>query len=185
MRRSRTKQERTRPLSSSTHERRHPRRHFLRDMAIEKETITQFVRPNSATCEFLNEEAGNAKDSHLQDLLPFGFATHHAGMSREDCTTVEDLCGRFGARTSLHCYACMGYQSTCTHRHYPGDPDLQSRTGSMGRTVTTGRTSDAGTCWEASVRHVRRRCYHHEPCELQYYLSLMNQQLPRLGYTYL
>ena len=34
----------------------------------------------------------------------------------------------------------------------------------MGRAVTTGRTSDAGTCWEASVRHVRRRSYHHEPC---------------------
>ena len=64
---------------------------FLRDMAIEKETITQFVRPNSATREILNEEAGNAKDPHLQDLLPFGFAIHHAGMSREDRTTVEDL----------------------------------------------------------------------------------------------
>ena len=60
-------------------------------MAIEKETIAQFVRPNSATHVILNEEAGNAKDPHLQDLLPFGFAIHHAGMSREDRTTAEDL----------------------------------------------------------------------------------------------
>ena len=60
-------------------------------MAIEKETIAQFVRPNSATRVILNEEAGNAKDPHLQDLLPFGFAIHHADMSREDRTTAEDL----------------------------------------------------------------------------------------------
>ena len=58
-------------------------------MAIEKETVTQFVRPNSVTHEILNGEAGNAP--HLQDLLPFGFAVHHVGMSREDRTTVEDL----------------------------------------------------------------------------------------------
>ena len=52
-------------------------------MAIEKETIAQFVRPNSVTHVILNEEVGNAKDPHLQDLLPFGFAIHHAGMSHE------------------------------------------------------------------------------------------------------
>ena len=47
---------------------------FIRDLAIEKETITQFVRPDSATREILNEEANNVKDGNLRDLLPFGFA---------------------------------------------------------------------------------------------------------------
>ena len=37
----------------------------------------------------------------------------------------------------------MGCQSTRTHRHYQGDPDLQSRKGLVGRAVATGRTSDA------------------------------------------
>jgi pre-mRNA-splicing helicase BRR2 len=41
--------------------------------------------------EILNEEAQNVKDTNLQDLLPFGFAIHHAGMSREDCGLVEEL----------------------------------------------------------------------------------------------
>ena len=41
--------------------------------------------------EILTGEAGNAKDSNLRDLLPFGFAIHHAGMSREDRTLVEEL----------------------------------------------------------------------------------------------
>ena len=64
---------------------------FLRDMAVDKETITQFVQPEGATREILTEESGNCKDSNLRGLLPFGFAIHHAGMSREDRTLVEDL----------------------------------------------------------------------------------------------
>lgn len=56
----------------------------------------------SRTCALLNPcttqrtralqtEAEAAKTSELRDLLPFGFAIHHAGMSRVDRTLVEDL----------------------------------------------------------------------------------------------
>ena len=31
------------------------------------------------------------KDTELRDLLPYGFAIHHAGMGRVDRTLVEDL----------------------------------------------------------------------------------------------
>ena len=64
---------------------------FLRDMAVEKELIMQFVKPDGATREILTEEAGNVKDANLRGLLPFGFAIHHAGMSREDRGLVEEL----------------------------------------------------------------------------------------------
>src|ERR1700722_1216425 len=64
---------------------------FLRDMAVEKDTITQFVKPDGAVREILTEEAGNVTDSNLRDLLPFGFAVHHAGMTREDRALVEEL----------------------------------------------------------------------------------------------
>ena len=60
-------------------------------MAIEKEAITQFVKPDGAVWEILVSEAAQVKDSNLRDLLPFGFAIHHAGMTREDRGTVEDL----------------------------------------------------------------------------------------------
>jgi replicative superfamily II helicase len=39
----------------------------------------------------LQSEAENVKSSELRDLLPFGFAIHHAGMTRVDRTLVEDL----------------------------------------------------------------------------------------------
>ena len=64
---------------------------FIRNMAIEKETITQFVKPDLAVRGILNEEANNVKDSNLRDLLPFGFAIHHARMTREDHGLVEEL----------------------------------------------------------------------------------------------
>ena len=31
------------------------------------------------------------KNAELKDLLPYGFAIHHAGMTRVDRTLVEDL----------------------------------------------------------------------------------------------
>jgi pre-mRNA-splicing helicase BRR2 len=64
---------------------------FLRDRALEAETFTQFIRPDSASREILQTEAESVKDPNLKDILPFGFAIHHAGMTREDRTTVEDL----------------------------------------------------------------------------------------------
>ena len=64
---------------------------FLRDTAMEKETITQFIKPDGGTREVLLEEAKSVKDGTLRDLLPFGFGIHHAGMSREDRGLVEDL----------------------------------------------------------------------------------------------
>jgi pre-mRNA-splicing helicase BRR2 len=63
----------------------------LRDMALENDTISQFVAEDGVSREILKEEAEAVKSSDLKDLLPFGFAIHHAGMVRSDRTLVEDL----------------------------------------------------------------------------------------------
>jgi len=74
-RKSLIKLARTRYWSSYILEKKPPRpAKFIRDMAIEKDTIMQFIIPASATREILNEESGNVKDGNLKDLLPFGFA---------------------------------------------------------------------------------------------------------------
>ena len=82
---------------------------FLRDTAVEKETNTQFVKPlaDAASREILTVEVDHVKDSNLRDLLPFGFAIHHAGMTREDRVLVEDLFNDGGSRQDcilLLCY---------------------------------------------------------------------------------
>jgi len=39
----------------------------------------------------IRTEAEQVKNLELKDLLPYGFAIHHAGMSRVDRALVEDL----------------------------------------------------------------------------------------------
>ncbi|RUS26117.1 Sec63 Brl domain-containing protein [Jimgerdemannia flammicorona] len=63
----------------------------IRDMALEKDTIVQFLRQDSASREILQSEAASVKDPNLADLLPYGLAVHHAGMTRADRTLVEEL----------------------------------------------------------------------------------------------
>lgn len=63
----------------------------LRDMCLEKDTLGRFMQEGSAVMELLRTEAEQVKNSELRDLLPYGFAIHHAGMSRVDRTLVEDL----------------------------------------------------------------------------------------------
>ena len=59
--------------------------------SLEADTIGTFIREDSATREILQEESETAKSDDLKDLLPYGFAVHHAGMTRPDRNLVEDL----------------------------------------------------------------------------------------------
>eukprot|EP01134_Creolimax_fragrantissima_P000807 CFRG0807T1 len=63
----------------------------IRDMCLSKDTISHFLREDSASHEILRSETETTKNMELKDLLPYGFAIHHAGMSRVDRTLVEDL----------------------------------------------------------------------------------------------
>ncbi len=49
------------------------------------------AQESSASREVLQTEAEGCLDGALKDLLPFGFAVHHAGMARTDRALVEDL----------------------------------------------------------------------------------------------
>lgn len=51
----------------------------IRDMCLEKDTLGQFLREGSASMEVLRTEAEQVKNFELKDLLPYGFAIHHAG----------------------------------------------------------------------------------------------------------
>lgn len=63
----------------------------IRDMCLDKDIIGNFLREGSASMEVLRTEAEQVKNTELKDLLPYGFGIHHAGMSRVDRTLVEDL----------------------------------------------------------------------------------------------
>jgi pre-mRNA-splicing helicase BRR2 len=63
----------------------------LRDLALERDQLSLFVKEGGATQEILREELSTVKNADLKDVLPFGFAIHHAGMARPDRELVEDL----------------------------------------------------------------------------------------------
>ncbi|KZV62423.1 Sec63-domain-containing protein [Peniophora sp. CONT] len=152
---------------------------FLRDQAIEKETIAQFVKPESAVREILAEEVKNVKDANLKDLLPFGFAIHHAGMTREDRALVEDLFAdgsvqvlvctatlAWGVNLPAHTVIIKGTQIYDPSKGRWAELSPQDVLQMLGR---AGRPQ-YDTFGEGII------ITNHG--ELQYYLSLLNQQLP-------
>ncbi|KZO96269.1 Sec63-domain-containing protein [Calocera viscosa TUFC12733] len=152
---------------------------FIRDMAVQKETITQFVKPDSATREILLTEVENVKDPNLRDLLPFGFGIHHAGMTREDRNLVEDLFTdghlqvlvatatlAWGVNLPAHCVIIKGTQIYNPEKGRWVELSSQDVLQMLGR---AGRPQ-FDTYGEGII------ITNHS--ELQYYLSLLNQQLP-------
>jgi pre-mRNA-splicing helicase BRR2 len=152
---------------------------FLRDMAMEKETLTQFINPQGASREVLIQESEDVKDLNLKDLLPFGFGIHHAGMTREDRTTVEDLfmdghiqvlvCTAtlaWGVNLPAHTVIIKGTQVYNPEKGRWSELSPQDVLQMLGR---AGRPQ-FDTYGEGII------ITNHS--ELQYYTSLMNQQLP-------
>lgn len=64
---------------------------WIRDKMLENEELNKIVRSDAGSIEILREESDGCKDTGLKDLLPTGFAIHHAGLSKEDRSKSEDL----------------------------------------------------------------------------------------------
>lgn len=79
----------------------------LRDIALERDELSMFVRDGGASQEILREEAASAKNADLREVLRYGFAIHHAGMVRGDRELVEDLFDD-GHVAVLCCTATLG-----------------------------------------------------------------------------
>ncbi|KAK4686317.1 pre-mRNA-splicing helicase BRR2, partial [Tremellales sp. Uapishka_1] len=152
---------------------------FLRDMAMEKETLTQFINPEGASREVLLYEANEAQDQNLKDILPFGFGIHHAGMSKADRGTVEELflgghiqvlvCTAtlaWGVNLPAHTVIIKGTQVYNPEKGKWSELSPQDVLQMLGR---AGRPQ-FDTYGEGII------ITNHG--ELQYYTSLMNQQLP-------
>ncbi|XP_002165482.2 U5 small nuclear ribonucleoprotein 200 kDa helicase isoform X1 [Hydra vulgaris] len=151
----------------------------LRDLCLERDTLGQFLREDSASMEVLRTEAEQVKNLELKDILPYGFAVHHAGMSRVDRTLVEDLFGdrhiqvlvstatlAWGVNLPAHTVIIKGTQVYSPEKGKwveLGALDILQMFGRAGRPQYD--TKGEGIL---ITNHT----------ELQYYLSLLNQQLP-------
>ena len=151
----------------------------IRDKALELETIQQILKSDAGTRELLQHEADQATDPNLKDLLPYGFAIHHAGMSRADRTTVEDLFNdkyvqvlvctatlAWGVNLPAHTVIIKGTQIYSPEKGSWVELSPQDVLQMLGR---AGRPQ-FDTYGEGIIITTQS--------EMQYYLSLLNQQLP-------
>ncbi|PAV84248.1 hypothetical protein WR25_16564 isoform D [Diploscapter pachys] len=151
----------------------------IRDACLEKDTLSAFMREGSASTEILRTEAENVKNFDLKDLLPYGFAIHHAGMNRVDRTLVEDLFAdkhiqvlfstatlAWGVNLPAHTVIIKGTQI------YNPEKGRWTELGALDVMQMLGR---AGRPQYDSKGQGILITNH---SELQFYLSLMNQQLP-------
>ena len=152
---------------------------FIRDKALEMETIGKILRSDAASREVLNEEAEGVQDRDLKDLLPYSFAIHHAGMSRADRTSVEELFAEgmvqvlvctatlaWGVNLPAHAVVIKGTQVYSPEKGSWVELSPQDVLQMLGR---AGRPQ-YDTFGEGIIITTQS--------EVQYYLSLLNQQLP-------
>ncbi|KAK7272679.1 hypothetical protein RJT34_29429 [Clitoria ternatea] len=151
----------------------------IRDTALGNDTLGRFLKEDSASREILHTHTDLVKSNDLKDLLPYGFAIHHAGMTRTDRQLVEDLFAdghvqvlvstatlAWGVNLPAHTVIIKGTQIYNPEKGAWTELsplDVMQMLGRAGRPqydsygegiIVTGHS------------------------ELQYYLSLMNQQLP-------
>ena len=152
---------------------------YIRDKALELETIGQILRSDAGTREVLTEEANSVTDRDLKDIMPYGFGIHHAGMSRTDRSSVEDLFAdgmlqvlvctatlAWGVNLPAHTVVIKGTQIYSPEKGSWVELSPQDVLQMLGR---AGRPQ-YDTFGEGIIITTQ--------AEMQYYLSLMNQQLP-------
>ncbi|QKX54132.1 uncharacterized protein TRUGW13939_01216 [Talaromyces rugulosus] len=152
---------------------------YIRDKAIEMETIGQVLRSDAASRAILAEEAENVDDAALKDILPYGFGIHHAGLSLADRDSVASLFSD-GSIQVLVCTATLAWgvnlpahtvliKGTQVYSPEHGSFVQLSPQDTLQMLGRAGRpqydTEGLGTIITTQN-------------EMQFFLSLLNQQLP-------
>ena len=152
---------------------------YIRDKALEMETIGQILRSDAASRAILEEEAESVDDPSLKDVMPYGLGIHHAGLSLADRDSVQALFAdgsiqvlvctatlAWGVNLPAHTVIIKGTQIYSPEKGSWVELSPQDVLQMLGR---AGRPQ-YDTFGEGIIITAQS--------EVQYYLSLMNQQLP-------
>lgn len=143
------------------------------------ESLADLLVKGGATAAVLKEEAQNAANKNLAEVLPSGFGIHHAGLAKNDRSVVEDLFAQghiqvlvstatlaWGVNLPAHTVVIKG---TDTYNPEKGTwtqlspQDILQMLGRAGRP----RYDKSGEGVVITAHD-----------ELQYYMAVLNQQLP-------
>lgn len=152
---------------------------FVRDKALEMDTINQILKHDAGTREVLSEAANQATDRDLKDILPYGFGIHHAGMSRADRTDVEDLFAK-GLIQVLVCTATLAWGVNLPAHTViiKGTQVYSPEKGSWVELSPQDVLQMLGRAGRPQFDVYGEGIIITTQSEMLYYLSLLNQQLP-------
>ena len=155
----------------------------IKEMALNKDEMNKFMSTESRAAEYkaiLSEELQNVKDHDLKELLEYGIGIHHAGLCREDRELVEDFFNNgylqlivstatlaWGVNLPAHTVIIKGTQIYDPERGGWTELSPLDVLQMMGRAGRFGYGSPTGEGIIITSHY-----------ELQFYLSLLNQQLP-------
>ncbi|WAR22369.1 U520-like protein [Mya arenaria] len=138
----------------------------IRDMCLEKDTLGLFLKEGSMSTEILRNESEKVNNLELKDLLPYGFAIHHAGMNRYRQVLVSTSTLAWGVNLPAHTVIIKGTQI------YSPEKGRWVELSALDVMQMLGRAGRP----QYDTKGEGIMLTNHS--ELQYYLSLMNQQLP-------
>ncbi|XP_011044153.1 PREDICTED: U5 small nuclear ribonucleoprotein 200 kDa helicase-like [Populus euphratica] len=151
----------------------------IRDTALANETLSRFLREESASREILQTDSELVKSNDLKDLLPYGFGIHHAGMTRGDRQLVEE---RFRDR---HVQVLVSTATLAWGVNLPahtviikGTQIYNPENGAWTELSPLDVMQMLGRAGRPQYDSYGEGIIITGHSELQYYLSLMNQQLP-------
>ncbi|EOD51861.1 putative pre-mrna splicing protein [Neofusicoccum parvum UCRNP2] len=152
---------------------------YIRDKALELETIGQIIRSDAASREILRTESEGVQNADLKDVMPYGFGIHHAGMSRADRTSVEDLFAD-GSLRVLVCTATLAWGVNLPAHTViiKGTQIYSPEKGSWVELSPQDVLQMLGRAGRPQYDTYGEGIIITTQSEMQYYLSLMNQQLP-------
>ncbi|KAH7060504.1 DEAD/DEAH box helicase domain-containing protein [Macrophomina phaseolina] len=152
---------------------------YIRDKALELETIGQILRSDAASREILRTESEGVQNADLKDVMPYGFGIHHAGMSRADRTSVEDLFAD-GSLRVLVCTATLAWGVNLPAHTViiKGTQIYSPEKGSWVELSPQDVLQMLGRAGRPQYDTYGEGIIITTQSEMQYYLSLMNQQLP-------
>ncbi|XP_010498549.1 PREDICTED: DExH-box ATP-dependent RNA helicase DExH12 [Camelina sativa] len=151
----------------------------IRDTAVANDTVSRFLKEDSVSREVLQSQVEIVKNNELKDILPYGFAIHHAGLTRSDREIVEDLFAQghvqvlvstatlaWGVNLPAHTVIIKGTQV------YNPEKGAWMELSPLDVMQMLGRAGRPQ--YDQHGEGIIITGY----SELQYYLSLMNEQLP-------
>lgn len=152
---------------------------YIRDKAMEMDTINQILKHDAGTREVLSTAAGDVTNSDLKDILPYGFGIHHAGMSREDRSDVEDLFAA-GHIQVLVCTATLAWGVNLPAHTViiKGTQVYSPEKGSWVELSPQDVLQMLGRAGRPQYDKFGEGIIITSQSEMLYYLSLLNQQLP-------